>query len=71
MKLKGRKTLTALSIQDNDTLIDVFDRMINVGTSENFTAEELAMFERIERVTNGSARLNMEGHHKCHNMFLR
>jgi hypothetical protein len=57
--------------QDSDTLIDVFDRMINVGTSENFTEEELRMFEKIDRITNGSARLNMEGHHKCHNMFLR
>ena len=57
--------------KNNDTLIDIFDRMINVGTAENFTEEELLMFDMIERVTNGSEKLNMEGHHKCHNTFLR
>ena len=57
--------------KNNDTLIDIFDRMINVGTAENFTEEELLMFDMIERVTNGSEKLNMEGHHKCHNTFLK
>ena len=47
-------------IQNNDTLIDVFDRMINTGSKENFTEEELRMFADIERITNGSARLKVK-----------
>jgi hypothetical protein len=29
------------------------------------------MFEEIERTTNGSDKLRMEGHPKCHHMFLQ
>ena len=47
------------NIQNNDTLIDVFDRMINTGSKTNFTEEELRMFADIERITNGSARLKV------------
>lgn len=44
--------------------------MINTGSKQNFTQEEIQMFKDIERMTNGSARLKMEGQPKCHNMFL-
>ena len=47
------------NIQNNDSLIDVFDRMINTGSTTNFTEEELRMFADIERITNGSARLKV------------
>jgi hypothetical protein len=51
--------------------MDVFDRMINSGSATNFTAEEMDMFDEIERTTNGSDKLKMEGHPKCHHMFLQ
>ncbi len=57
-------------MQHNDTLIDIFDRMVNTGSKVNFTEEEMQMFADIERMTNGSTRLKMEGQPKCHNMFL-
>ena len=34
--------------------------MINTGSKENFTEEELRMFADIERITNGSARLKVK-----------
>lgn len=71
MNFIQRSVLEKYNIQNNDTLIDVFDRMLNVGSPENFTDEELQMFDDIDRMTNGSARLKMEGHPKCHNMFLK
>lgn len=70
MNFIQRSVLEKYHIQNNDTLIDVFDRMINTGTETQFTEEELRMFDDIERMTNGSARFKMEGHPKCHNMFL-
>ncbi len=70
MNFLQRSVLEKYNLHNNDSLIDVFDRMINVGTQKNFTDEELKMFEHIERISNGSARLKMEGHPKCHNMFL-
>ena len=48
------------NIQNNDTLIDVFDRMINTGSKVNFTEEEMRMFADIERITNGSNRLKVK-----------
>ena len=63
--------LQKYNIQNNDTLIDVFDRMINTGSKVNFTENEIHMFADIERITNGSARLKVEGQPKCHNMFLQ
>lgn len=71
MNFMQRSVLQKYKIQNNDTLIDIFDRMINTGSKENFTEEEIRMFEDIERVTNGSSRLKMEGQPKCHNMFLQ
>ena len=62
---------TTLSYKNNDTLIDIFDRMINVGTAKNFTEQELQMFDMIEHVTKSAEDLNLEGHHKCYNTFLR
>ena len=66
-----RSVLEKYNVQNNDTLIEVFDRMINTGSRDNFTDEEMQMFADIERMTNGSARLKMEGQPKCHNMFLK
>ena len=66
-----RSVLEKYNVQHNDTLIEVFDRMINTGSKKNFTEEEMQMFADIERMTNGSARLKMEGQPKCHNMFLQ
>ena len=34
--------------------------MINTGSKDNFTEEELRMFADIERITNGSARLKVK-----------
>lgn len=71
MNFMQRSVLEKYNIQNNDTLIDVFDRMINTGSRENFTEEERLMFADIERMTNGSAKLKMEGQPECHNMFLQ
>ena len=45
--------------------------MINMGSAEEFSEDELRMFKDIEKMTNGSDRLKMEGQPKCHNMFLK
>jgi hypothetical protein len=63
MNFMQRSVLEKYDIQ-NDTLMDVFDRMINSGSATNFTAEEMDMFDEIERTTNGSDKLKMEGHPK-------
>ena len=55
-----RSVLQKYNIQNNDTLIDVFDRMINTGSKVNFTEEEMRMFADIERITNGSNRLKVK-----------
>lgn len=70
MNFMQRSVLEKYDVQ-NDTLIDIFDRMINTGTATNFTQEEIEMFEEIERTTNGSGKLKMEGHPNCHHMFLQ
>ena len=70
MNFMQRSVLEKYDIQ-NDTLIDVFDRMINTGSAANFTDEEIRMFEEIQRTTNGSDKLRMEGHPRCHHMFLQ
>ena len=69
--IKVSTELTLLPFKNNDTLIDIFDRMINVGTAKNFTEQELQMFDMIEHVTKSAEDLNLEGHHKCYNTFLR
>jgi hypothetical protein len=51
--------------------IDIFDRMINTGSKEPFTEEELKMYKDIEKMTQGSTKLKQEGQPKCHNMFLQ
>ena len=56
MNFMQRSVLQKYSIQNNDTLIDVFDRMINTGSMEPFTEEEHQMFKDIERMTNGSSK---------------
>ena len=71
MNFMQRSVLQKYNVQHNDTLIEVFDRMINTGSKQNFTDEEIAMFDDIEKMTNGSSRLKMEGQPKCHNMFLQ
>ena len=48
-----RSVLEKYNIQNNDSLIDVFDRMINTGSKVNFTEEELLMFADIERIVKG------------------
>ena len=56
MNFMQRSVLQKYNVQHNDTLIEVFDRMINTGSKEDFTEEEMAMFEDIEKMTNGSSR---------------
>lgn len=70
MNFMQRSVLQKYDMQNNDTLMHIFDRMINTGSVQNFTDEEIQMFEDIEQITNGSGRLKMEGQPKCHNMFL-
>ena len=70
MNFIKRSVLEKYNIHNNDQLIDIFDRMINTGSENQFSKEELAMFADIERKTNGSDKLKMEGTPQCHHMFL-
>ena len=47
MNFMQRSVLQKYNVQDNDTLIEVFDRMINSGSKRNFTEEEIQMFDDI------------------------
>ena len=70
MNSMQRSVLQKYGIEDSTLGIEVFDRMLNVGAENNFTAEELELFDEIERKANGSKRLKMEGNPKCSTMFL-
>ena len=71
MNFIQRSVLEKYNLQYNDSLIDIFDRMINIGTAENFTSEEIRMFEEVERMTKGADKLKREGTPQCDNMFLQ
>ena len=71
MNFMQRSVLEKYGLQNNGTLIDVFDRMMNTGSSTEFTQEERDMFKSIQRTTNQTSQtLKMEGHSECHHMFL-
>ena len=65
-----RSVLEKYSLQNNETVIDIFDRMMNTGSADNFTVEELQVLKQIENMTGGTQELKMEGHPECHNMFM-
>ena len=66
-----RSVLEKYGLQNNETLVDVFDRMMNTGSTDNFTQEEIDMFKTIQVQTNSTSEtLKMEGHPECNNMFL-
>ena len=51
MNFMQRSVLQKYNVQHNDTLIEVFDRMINTGSKEDFTDEEIAMFDDIGKTS--------------------
>ena len=70
MNFMQRSVLEKYGIQ-NMTVVDVFDRMMNTGSADNFTQEEIDIFKAIQKKTNETSQtLKMEGNHECHNMFL-
>ena len=70
MNFMQRSVLEKYGLQNN-TLMDVFDRMVNTGSQYNFTEEEQNMFEFITKKSNRSSQdLKLEGHPECHSMFL-
>ena len=71
MNFMQRSVLEKYGLHNNETIIDVFDRMMNTGSVDNFTQEEKDMFAFIEVKTNGTSKsLKMEGAPECNNMFL-
>ena len=71
MNFMQRSVLEKYGLHNNETIIDVFDRMMNTGSVDNFTQEEKDMFAFIDVKTNGTSKsLKMEGAPECNNMFL-
>ena len=71
MNFMQRSVLEKYGLHNNETIIDVFDRMMNTGSDENFTDEEIEMFKFVAEKTNGTSQnLKMEGAPECENMFL-
>ena len=67
----NRSVLEKYNLQNNETVIDIFDRMMNKGSEAPFTDEELEVLKMIENMTgSGVQELKMEGHPECHNMFM-
>jgi len=66
-----RSVLEKYNLQNNETVIDIFDRMMNKGSEKAFTNEELEVLRQIENMTGvGTQELKMEGNPECHNMFM-
>ena len=74
MNFMQRSVLEKYGLSNNETIIDVFDRMMNTGSVNNFTQEETDMFKfismKMEKTNGSSEMLKMEGHPECNNMFL-
>ena len=71
MNFMQRSVLEKYGLHNNETIIDVFDRMMNTGSVNNFTQEEIDMFKFINVKTNGTGQtLKMEGAPECNNMFM-
>ena len=54
MNFMQRSVLEKYGLHNNETIIDVFDRMMNTGSDENFTDEEIEMFKFVAEKTNGT-----------------
>ena len=71
MNFMQRSVLEKYGLHNNETIIDVFDRMMNTGSNDNFTQEEIEMFKFIDVKTNGTSQtLKIEGAPECNYMFL-